>query len=306
MPLTIISGNECLLHDMDEHHPEQPSRISAINDQLIASGMEFVVRQKDSTPAIIEDLYLAHGKDYVDTIIANAPESGHVWLDEDTLMMEGSLTAALHAAGAARDAVNMVMEGDSRQVFCAVRPPGHHAEKDKAMGFCIFNNIAVAAYHAVERLGLERVAIVDFDVHHGNGTEDICAGDDRIHLFSSFQHPFYPYSGASPKGSNIHNVPLAAGGTGMDFRQSVIHWLDEIADLKPQLILVSAGFDAHLEDDLGQLQWVEADYYWISKALRELADTHCEGRIVSMLEGGYEHSALGRSVISHLKGLMGQ
>ena len=305
MTLTVIGSHKCLLHDMGNGHPERPSRLGAINDQLIASGLDMVVHQKDATPAGRDELCLAHDQHYVDSIYKKAESDEPQWLDDDTRMVPGTLEAALYAAGAARDAVDLVLGADNQQVFCVVRPPGHHAERDRAMGFCVFNNIAIAAYHAIARHGLERIAIVDFDVHHGNGTEHICAGDPRIQFYSSFQHPFYPHSGDGETAPNIHNVPLDAGCSGAAFREAVSPWFASIDALAPQLILISAGFDSHAEDDMGQLRLQESDYAWISAQLKQLADSHCQGRIVSTLEGGYALSALGRSVVSHLKALVG-
>ncbi len=305
MSLTVIGSHKCLLHDMGDGHPERPSRLGAINDQLIASGLDMVVRQKDATPASRDELYLAHDRHYVDAIYKKAESDEPQWLDGDTRLAPGTLEAALYSAGSARDAVDIVMADDNQQVFCAVRPPGHHAERDKAMGFCIFNNIAIAAYYAIQHYGLQRIAIVDFDVHHGNGTEHICAGDERIQFYSSFQHPFYPHSGDGDTASNIHNVPLEAGCSGQVFRESITPWLEDIDRFAPQLILISAGFDSHSEDEMGQLRLQEADYAWISSELKQLADHHCHGRVVSALEGGYALSALGRSVVSHLKALIG-
>jgi acetoin utilization deacetylase AcuC-like enzyme len=307
MTIAFFSSPKCLLHDMGEVHPECPSRLRAINDQLIASGVEFVVRQHDATPINPSDLYRVHDKEYVDSILQKDLgefETQRVWLDDDTLMMEGTLEAALYSAGAGKDAIDVVMSGSSQQAFCAVRPPGHHAERDKAMGFCVFNNIAVAAAHAIEEYGLTRIAIVDFDVHHGNGTEHIVAGNPNIKFFSSFQHPYYPFSGEPASAENIYNSPLPAGAGGAEFRDAVSTWLPIIDDFEPEMILISAGFDAHLEDDLAQMKLVESDYHWVTTELKALAQKHCEGRIVSMLEGGYALSALGRSVVSHINALI--
>lgn len=305
MTLTVIASHQCLLHDMGDDHPEAPARLGAISDQLIASGLELVVQQHEASPAQRQHLYLAHDQAYVDSIFAKAKLNEPQWLDGDTRLAPGSLEAALYAAGAARDAVDWVMTEDNRQAFCAVRPPGHHAERDKAMGFCLFNNVAIAAYYAIKHHGLQRVAIVDFDVHHGNGTEHICAGDSRIQFYSSFQHPFYPHCGAGDTAANIHNVPLPAGCSGEAFRDAVTPWMADIHQFAPQLILISAGFDSHAEDDMGQLRLREGDYAWITGELKKLADNHCRGRMVSTLEGGYALSALGRSVVSHLKALIG-
>lgn len=305
MAITLFSHSSCYRHLAGDDHPEQPARLSAINDQLIRSGMEYIVQQRDATPATKQQLYQAHCKLYVDEIFAKEPGDGHIWLDPDTQMMKHSLEAALHAAGAGINAVDLVLQDTNLQAFCSVRPPGHHATRDQAMGFCIFNNVAVAALHALKQHGLERVAIVDFDVHHGNGTEDIVSGDERILFCSSFQFPLYPNTGDTASGDNIENLPLPALCKPALWREQIsAHWLARINDFKPQLILVSAGFDGHREDDMAQFLLTEDDYQWIAQQIKQLADNHCEGRLVAMLEGGYALSALGRSVVAFLKGLM--
>ena len=305
MAITLFSHSSCYRHLAGDDHPEQPARLSAINDQLIRSGMEYVVQQRDATPATKQQLYQAHCKLYVDEIFAKEPGDGHIWLDPDTQMMKHSLEAALHAAGAGINAVDLVLQDTNLQAFCSVRPPGHHATRDQAMGFCIFNNVAIAALHALKQHGLERVAIVDFDVHHGNGTEDIVSGDERILFCSSFQFPLYPNTGDTASADNIENLPLPALCKPALWREQITeHWLARINDFKPQLMLVSAGFDGHREDDMAQFLLTEDDYQWIAQQIKQLADTHCEGRVVAMLEGGYALSALGRSVVAFLKGLM--
>ena len=305
MAITLISHPNCYRHLAGDDHPEQPARLSAINDQLIRSGMEFVVQQRDATAASKSHIYRAHSNLYVDEIYAKAPSDGHIWLDPDTQMMPHSLDAALHAAGAGINAVDLVMQHSNQQAFCSVRPPGHHATRDQAMGFCIFNNIAIAALHALEQHKLERVAIVDFDVHHGNGTEDIFAGDERVLFCSSFQFPLYPNTGDVAQGNNIENLPLPALCKPAIWREQIEqHWLPRLNAFKPQLMLVSAGFDGHREDDMAQFLLTEDDYYWIAQQLKHLADQHCSGRVVATLEGGYALSALGRSVVAFLKGLM--
>ena len=307
MAIAYISHYDCQLHDMGHHHPEQPARLSAINDRLIASGLEMVLRQYDAPLATRELLEAVHDREYVDEIFAAAPQEGVVWVDGDTAMNPHSLKAALRAAGAAALGVDLVVEGTARQVFCAVRPPGHHAERHRAMGFCLFNNIAVAARHALDAHGLERVAIVDFDVHHGNGTEDIVAGDERILFCSTFQHPFYPHSGYDSTAVNVVNAPLAAGADGKAFREAVDgNWLPRLEAFAPDLILISAGFDAHQADDMAGLRLVDTDYAWVTRRLCDQADRSAQGRIVSSLEGGYELHALARSVEAHLKAFLGE
>jgi len=306
MSIGYITHHQCQLHEMGSYHPEQPARLTAINDRLIATGLDMVLRQYDALPATREQLLPAHDSAYIDTVMRKSPEHGHVAMDADTSMNPFSLQAALLAAGAVTQGVDKVMSGELSQVFCGVRPPGHHAERDKAMGFCLFNNIAVGAYHALNHHGLERVAIVDFDVHHGNGTEDIVAGDERILFCSTFQHPFYPHTGDDSKAPNIHNVPLPAGCSGADFRAAVTaHWLPRLAEFKPQLVMVSAGFDAHQADPMADFNLVDDDFAWVTRRLCEQAQQSAQGRLVSSLEGGYDLHALARCVEAHLKAMLG-
>lgn len=306
MTVGIITHHDCLLHDVGPHHPECPSRLGAIDDQLIASGLNMFMRHFDAPLATREQLERVHDPKYVDAIFEAAPHQGMVQLDGDTAMCPDTLKAALRAAGAAIEAVDLIMSGDLQIAFCSVRPPGHHAERAKAMGFCLFNNVAVGAAHALEQHGVERLAILDFDVHHGNGTEDIFQGDRRVLFCSTFQHPLYPYTGEHPSGPNVVNVPLKAGTAGPAFHQAVYeNWLPALERFGPQLILVSAGFDAHVEDDMAGLALREDDYRWVSDRIREMADRHADGRVVSVLEGGYALHALGRSVAAHIDALIG-
>jgi acetoin utilization deacetylase AcuC-like enzyme len=307
MAIGYITHHDCQLHDMGSHHPEQPARLSAISDRLIAGGLDMVLHHFDAPLAERAMLERVHDAAYVGEIFAAAPQAeGLVWIDGDTAMNRHSLNAALRAAGAVAQGVDLVVEGRLRQAFCAVRPPGHHAERDRAMGFCLFNNIAVGAYQALEAHGLQRVAIVDFDVHHGNGTEDIVSGDQRVLFCSTFQHPFYPHSGFGETAANVVNVPLPAGTGSLGFREAVeAHWLPRLDAFEPQLIMISAGFDAHQADDMAGMKLVDADYAWVTRRLCELADRHAQGRIVSALEGGYELHALARSVEAHLKAFLG-
>jgi acetoin utilization deacetylase AcuC-like enzyme len=306
MAIAYISHHDCELHDMGHHHPEQPARLSAINDRLIASGLEMVLHQFDAPLVTREQLEAVHDIAYIDAVYATSPSEGIAWIDGDTAMNPHSLTAALRAAGAVTLGVDLVMEDRAKQVFCAVRPPGHHAERHRAMGFCFFNNVAVGAYHAIHRYDLERVAIVDFDVHHGNGTEDIVSDDERMLFCSTFQHPFYPHSGFDSTVANIVNAPLAGGAGGAEFRAAVEqHWLPRLEAFAPQLIMISAGFDAHQADDMAGLNLVDSDYAWITRRLCEQADKSASGRVVSTLEGGYDLHALARSVEAHLKAFLG-
>ncbi len=305
MALTYISHPDCLLHAMGRHHPEQPARLGAISDRLIASGLEMALHRVDAPLAERKQLEAAHDPAYIDQIHAASPRDGLAWLDGDTAMNPHSLQAALRAAGAVVMGVDLVMRGEARVVFCGVRPPGHHAERHRAMGFCLFNNVAVGAYHAINAHGVERVAIVDFDVHHGNGTEDIVSGDERILFCSTFQHPFYPHTGYAGSATNVVNNPLSAGDGGAAFRRAVDHhWLPRLEAFAPQLILVSAGFDGHAADTMAGLNLVESDYAWVTRRLCAQAERSAGGRIVSSLEGGYELHALARSVEAHLKAFL--
>jgi acetoin utilization deacetylase AcuC-like enzyme len=306
MAIAFISHPDCALHEMGAGHPECPQRLHAIQDQLLASGMELALRHHDAPLASREQLCRVHDPAYVEHIFQSAPQEGYVRLDADTLMNPHSLAAALRAAGAAILGVDLVMEGKVRQAFCSVRPPGHHAERDRAMGFCIFNNLAVGAAHALHQYRLQRVAIVDFDVHHGNGTEAIFATEPSVLFCSSFQHPYYPYSSAESEGAQTVKVPLPAGTGSAAFREAIReYWLPRLESFAPELVMISAGFDAHLEDDLAGLALTEADYHWVTRELLTIAQRHAQGRMVSCLEGGYALSALGRSVVAHLDAMLG-
>jgi acetoin utilization deacetylase AcuC-like enzyme len=298
----FITHADCRKHDMGHGHPECPERLSAIEDQLIASSVERFLVRHEAPLATDEQLARVHPIEYVRAIREAAPETGTIHLDPDTAMNPHSLKAALRAAGAAVLATDLVMKGEAESAFCNVRPPGHHACRARPMGFCIFNNVAVAARHAMQAHGVERVAIVDFDVHHGNGTEDIFAGEDGVLMVSTFQHPFYPYSGTEDPAPNMINVPLPAGAGSKQFREAVTkYWIPALEQFAPQLVIFSAGFDAHAEDDMAMLRLVDDDYGWVTTQLKSIADRHAKGRIVSMLEGGYALSALGRSVVRHLR-----
>jgi len=308
MNLAFISHPDCQRHRMGAHHPEAPDRLHAIQDRLIASGMEMLVTHYDAPAATFEQLTRAHDPGYVRGIEEAAPrgEDSLVWIDGDTAMCKWTLEAARRSAGAAILGVDLVMGDRHHAAFCSVRPPGHHAERARAMGFCFFNNVAVGAAHAIEEHGLERIAILDFDVHHGNGTEDIFAGDERVLFCSSFQHPFYPGTGADSKAPNVVNIPLPRSTGGEEFKAAVEErWLPRIDAFAPQLIMISAGFDGHAEDDMAQLNLREPDYAWVTRRAHELAVKHAGERIVSCLEGGYDLSSLGRSVSTHVDELIG-
>jgi len=302
----FITHHDCQLHDMGAMHPECPQRLLAVQDQLIAAGLADHLVHHEAPMVTREQLERVHDAAYIDGIEERAPHAGIVHLDPDTAMCQFTLNAARRAAGAGVLATDMVMSGEVKNAFCNVRPPGHHAERARAMGFCIFNSIAVAAAHALEHHGLERVAVVDFDVHHGNGTEEIFREDGRVMMVSTFQHPFYPYSGTEGRSARMVNIPLAARSGGESFRAAVEQfWLPALAQFAPQMLFVSAGFDAHREDDMAMLQLVEADYAWVTRQIMAVAERDADGRIVSMLEGGYNLHALGRSVVAHLKTLSG-
>jgi len=291
---------------MGAYHPERPARLSAIEDQFIASGIAQHLARYDAPLATDEQLARVHPQEYVRAIRDVAPEQGTVHLDPDTAMNRYTLQAALRAAGAGVLATDLVLKGEANAAFCPVRPPGHHACRARAMGFCIFNNVAVAARHALTAHGLERVAIIDFDVHHGNGTEDIFSDDDHVLMASIFQHPFYPYSGTEDPAPNMRNVPLAAGSGGKELRRAVTEvWLPALEEFEPQLVFFSAGFDAHVEDDMAMLRFTDSDYRWVTEQVADIARRHANGRMVSLLEGGYALDALGRSAVQHVRVLAG-
>ncbi|CAG0930649.1 MAG: Histone deacetylase-like amidohydrolase [Rhodocyclaceae bacterium] len=302
MTTAFITHRDCWLHDMGAHHPECPERLSAISDRLIAAGLDLYLDFRDAPLATLEQIARVHPAEYVRHVRENAPQSGIVHLDPDTAMSAGTWQAALRSAGAGILATDLVIGGEAENAFCSVRPPGHHAERSKAMGFCFFNNIAIAATHALVEYGLERVAVIDFDVHHGNGTEDIFANDPRVLMVSIFQHPFYPYSGTESPAPNMVNVPIPAGTRSDGFREAVAEvWLPALRSFAPEALFISAGFDAHYEDDMASLGLVESDYAWVTQQLKAVAAESAQGRIVSMLEGGYALSALARSVTTHIK-----
>ncbi len=307
MSIALISHPDCLLHEMNSGHPECPERLKTIEDKLLSGDFRAELKHYEAPLVTREQLYRVHDPDYVDLIFSSAEYEGVIRLDPDTMMNNpDSFRAALRAAGAAVLGVDLVMSGQQKLVFCNVRPPGHHAERMRAMGFCIFNNIAVAAAHALQEYQLERVTILDFDVHHGNGTEDIFKDNPGVLYCSTFQHPFYPHSGADIESDHIINVALPAGAGGTEFRAAVEScWLPVLEKFKPQLIFISAGFDAHMEDNMASLNLLESDFAWVTTKIREFADQHTSGKIVSVLEGGYSLPALGRSVAAHIEALSG-
>lgn len=303
--------NLCRKHEMGPGHPECPERISAIEDRLLISGVFDALERLEAPPASYSDIELAHDRMYIaamrgltDRLIeehqAGGPE--YAQIDTDTSINAYTFDAARLSAGAALAATDAVIAGQLENAFCAVRPPGHHAMREKAMGFCFFNNVAIAALHALQRRGLKRVAVIDFDVHHGNGTEDILAGDERVLMVSFFQHPFYPFSGDKEPAPNMLNIPVPAYTKGMEVRELVeMMWIPRLEAFKPEMLFISAGFDAHREDDMGQMGLTENDYTWITERLKDVARRFCNGRMVSCLEGGYMMSPLARSVEAHLR-----
>lgn len=301
METMYLTHPACRLHEMGSWHPESPQRLDAISDQLLASGLMPYLDDRQAPQASRHDVLRVHTVQYLDSLREHTPEQGYYPIDPDTLMNPHTYEAALYAAGAGVAAVDAVIGGEARTAFCAVRPPGHHACRSQAMGFCFLNNVAIAARHAMDFHGLSRVAIVDFDVHHGNGTEDIVAGDERILMCSFYQYPYYPEWNHRDD-ANLVNVPVPAYTKGMDVRELIeMMWLPRLEAHRPELILISAGFDAHREDDLGQLALVEQDYVWITQRIKDVARRHAKGRIVSVLEGGYNLSALARSVEAHVR-----
>lgn len=309
MHTAFISHPDCLLHEMGAYHPECPARLQAIEDELAACGLMDKLVRYSAPLATHEQLKRVHTSEHIASLEAaatRASSAGLAYLDPDTAMNRYSLKAAYRAAGAVILATDLVMEERVKNAFCSVRPPGHHAERDRAMGFCLFNNIAAGGAHALEAHALERIAIIDFDVHHGNGTEDIFRTDPRVMMASIFQHPFYPYSGVAGRSERMVNIPLAAGSGGEIFRKAVSQfWMPALERFKPQMLFVSAGFDAHQADELASLNLLEEDYAWVTGKIREAAQKYANGRIVSALEGGYALPALGRSVAAHLSVLNG-
>lgn len=303
MTVAYITHPSSLLHEMGPDHPERPQRIIAIDTALKQSGLLNKLKPYLAPQATHEQLLRVHTADYLNSIVATAPQPNQselVSLDPDTWMNAHTLTAAYHAAGAVVLAVDLVMRDEVQAAFCNVRPPGHHAEKNRAMGFCFFNNIAVGVAHALTQHQLTKVAIVDFDVHHGNGTEDIFKDDDRVLFCSSFEHPFYPYSGANTHKPHILNIPLPAGTNSELFREKVQSWFAKLEAFKPELIFFSAGFDAHADDVMADILLKADDYAWITREVKLIADKVCQGRLISALEGGYALEALGQSAVAHV------
>lgn len=305
MHCAYITHADCMRHEMGDQHPEAPARLAAIHDRLLLKGLLDHMTIHDAPLATQEQLARAHTPRHVQETIAASPMDGYVHVDPDTQMNPHTVLAALRAAGASVLAVDLVLGGDASSAFCCVRPPGHHAEHDAAMGFCFFNNAAVAIRHATDVHGLRRVALVDFDVHHGNGSQDILRDDRRVLMCSTFETDLYPFA-VDVAGDNMVNIGLPARSGGAAFREAVAaHWLPALDRFEPELIVVSAGFDGHREDDMGNLGLVDADYLWVSRQIADVARRHCAGRIVSTLEGGYNTVSLARCVEAHVSVLVG-
>ena len=306
MTTLLYSHPDCLEHDPGAHHPESPARLRAVLAAL--SARRFVgLQQREAPQAALEDLLRVHPRHFVERILKAVPVAGHVALDADTVLSAASGRAALRAAGAVSAAVDAVIAGDATNAFCAVRPPGHHAEPQRAMGFCLFNNAAVGAARAREVHGLERVAVIDFDVHHGNGTQAAFAADPHLFYASTHQSPLYPGTGAASETGvgNIVNVPLRPFSGSAPFRRAFSERvLPALEEFRPMLVIISAGFDAHKSDPLAQLMLDESDYVWVTEQLVEAAFRHAGGRVISTLEGGYDLSALGASAAAHVGVLM--
>lgn len=309
MTVCIISHPECLQHVMPvvagDPHPESSERIDAISNQLVSSGLDYVLMHRDAPEVTRQQLERVHDSQYLDALMDKTPLEGNVEVGEDAYLSPYTLQAASRAAGSVIHGVDIVMQGLTMAVFANVRPPGHHAERKRAMGFCFYNNVAVGAAHALDHHNLERVAIVDFDVHHGNGTENIFEQDSRVLFCSSFQDKLFPQSEVRSSRDNFVAVPLPAVTKGSDFQKAISeYWLPALETFNPQMILISAGFDAHLLDDMSQVSLTEADYQWVTEKLRAYMDSKddCMG-IVSALEGGYDCGALARSAVAHIKAL---
>lgn len=304
MQTAYITHPDCLKHDMGSYHPECPQRLVAIQNQLQATGLLSQLQHYEAPLVTTEQLVRVHTPDYIESIRQTAPAAGLVMLDADTAMNPFTWNAALRAAGAVVLATDLVLNEKVKNAFCAIRPPGHHAESNRAMGFCLFNNVAVGVAHAIQQYHLQQVAILDFDVHHGNGSEEIFRDNSHVMLCSTFQHPFYPYCGADSATERMINVPLPYGADGTVFRKAVTDiWLPALDKFKPEMIFVSAGFDAHRDDEMAQLQLIDEDFVWITQQIKAIANKYAHGRIVSVLEGGYELNALGRCVAAHISTL---
>ena len=300
----FVSHPDTLLHVMDGSHPESPARITAIKNAIFASHLKYKLQFYRAPAASKTQLARAHSQEYVDHIHQIAPKAGLVRLDGDTAMGPMSLSAALHASGAVILATDLVLTGKAKNAFCCVRPPGHHAGKSNSAGFCIFNHVAVGVAHAFAQHHIKRVAIIDFDVHHGDGTEDIFKDNPNVMLCSTFQHPFYPHRGADSRSKNMINLPMPANSTGEDFKKVFESEIKPaLTNFKPEVIYISAGFDAHINDPLADLALTSDDYAWITEFIKKIVNNCCAGRIISSLEGGYHLPSLSDSAIAHINSL---
>ena len=272
---------------------------------MLLSGLSDFLRHVDAPEATRQQLLRAHTQHHLDNMDRMMPKQGYARLDPDTIVSPETMPAALRAAGAAVKAVDMIMAGEVNNAFCSVRPPGHHAESDRALGFCLFNNLAIGVTHALEEYGLKKVAVIDFDVHQGNGTEDILLADDRVLYCASFQHPFFPYTPTPENNERVISIPLDATARSAEFRAAVTdHWLPALERFEPEMVFISAGFDAHQDDDMSYVSLTDADFRWVAEHLFRIARDHANGRVVSALEGGYELHSLARCVEAHLRVLM--
>jgi acetoin utilization deacetylase AcuC-like enzyme len=306
MTTVVFTHQACLEHDPGSHHPESPDRLRAVLAGL--AQPEFAALERRQAPrAELDEVMRVHPRAFIEAVLAAVPQRGHAPLDADTSLSPRSGEAALRAVGAVCAAVDAVVAGEADNAFCAVRPPGHHAEAGRAMGFCLFNSVAIGAQRARQKHGLERAAIIDFDVHHGNGTQAIFENNPHVFYASTHQSPLYPGTGARGDTGvgNVVNVPLRPMSGSVEFRRAFNEFiLPALEDFRPDFILISAGFDAHRADPLAQLMLVEEDYAWVTERLMACAARHCEGRIVSTLEGGYDLDALAKSAAAHVRALM--
>lgn len=302
--IAYLTHPECLEHDMGPGHPEQPERVRAISHQLLKSGVMDHLDYFEAPLASDDQITACHRPAYLKFLQENTPEQGLTPLDEDTFLMPRTLAAARRAAGAVVLASDLVLAKKYRRAFCNIRPPGHHAGRHQAGGFCFFNNVAIGICHGLAA-GLERIALVDFDVHHGNGSAEILAGENRVLMLSTYAQQLYPNTHPAAPGGNMVNVGLAAGADGSALRRAVEdYWIAAVEEFRPQVLFVSAGFDAHFQDDLGNMKWGPEDYVWLTQQLVAMAKRHCDGRIISVLEGGYNLQALARCATLHVQGLL--
>lgn len=306
MRTAYITHADCHDHDTGPGHPESAQRLSAIEDRFIENRVWDFLKPVDAPEVTREQLLRVHTARHIDNVEASIPRTGYARLDQDTVVSPGSLAAARRSAGAAVAAVDLIMNGTYDTAFCGVRPPGHHAERDRVMGFCLYSNLAVGAAHALDAHGLERIAVLDFDVHQGNGTEDILIGDDRVLYCSVFEHPFFPFTTPPENSERVVSVPLDATAKSAQFRSAIHdHWLPALDAFEPQLIFVSAGFDAHRDDEMSHVSLTDGDFRWVAEAIMKVAQRHAQGRVISALEGGYEIHSLARCVEAHVRVLMG-